>query len=121
MNPCSKTPLARMRCRGLSACLIATCLLVGCSRKAAPSNRDPMVPLGLASGDRETAQHLANLLRSHDIPFSGGGSKIYEIDVPASKLGLATALLRTNPLVFEGRFLLSSNTPRTSTPHDHHN
>jgi hypothetical protein len=73
-----------------------------------------MVPLGLASGDRDTARDLVQLLKTNGIPFSGGGSRAYAIEVPVNKLQLALNLLRTNQLVLEGRFVLYTNDPINS-------
>ena len=71
------------------------------------------VPLGLIQGDRLDAQlELANLLGTNGIEFGGGGSKIFEIDVPANKLDFARSLLRRNRLVIEHIFLLSTNASR---------
>lgn len=73
-----------------------------------------MKTLGHIAGEREMMEHqasLVGLLKSNQIAYSAGGSKVVEVDVPASKLDLAVALLRTNPLVLDGHFLLYTNAP----------
>jgi hypothetical protein len=71
-----------------------------------------MVVLGVISGSRKLAQEhraLVELLETNNIPYSGGGSRMFEIDVPASKYRLAFALLQTNRLVLEHTLVLVTN------------
>ena len=55
-------------------------------------------------------EQLVILLKANGIPFSGAGSKVYEIDVPKSRLGQAVRILQTNRLVIERKFVLATNT-----------
>ena len=54
-------------------------------------------------------RELVALLRTNSIEFAGNGSKIVEVDVPASKFDLAVSILRTNRLVKDHIFMLNTN------------
>ena len=71
-----------------------------------------MVPLGVMSGERDMTseqRELVHLLKTNRIEFAGNGSKIVEVNVPASKFDLAVSILRTNRLVTDNVFLLNTN------------
>ena len=81
-----------------------------------------MVPLGSISGELDMAseqRELFSLLTTNGIKLGGLGSKIWQIDVPASKFDLAVRILRTNRLVRDNIFVLYTNEANKAYPTRH--
>ena len=89
--------------------VVAAC----CSCSKHPSfTEDPLVPLGTMSGAMEMASEQAELLmvlKTNGLLIAGGGSRIWQFDVPLSKFDLAVSILRTNRLVRDNIFELNTN------------
>ena len=92
---------------------LAGFVAASCSCSKPPSfTDDPLVPLGTMSGNMDMATEQAELLavlKTNGLLFAGGGSKIWQFDVPLSKFDLAMSILRTNRLVRDNIFMLNTN------------
>lgn len=124
MKTFSQVCVARPYLVGFLRSVLVCSLAAFCSCSPSASYpEDPLVPLGTMSGSMDMASEQAELLivlKTNGILFAGGGSRIWQFDVPLSKFDLAVSILRTNRLVKDHIFMLNTNKSYRTLPNRSH-
>ncbi len=124
MKTFSQVYVARPYMVGFLRSILVCSLAAFCScSPSASSPEDPLVPLGTMSGTMDMASEHAELLivlKTNGLLIAGGGSRIWQFDVPLSKFDLAVSILRTNRLVRDNIFELNTNKSYRTFPKRNH-